>query len=345
MQCCVKKEEKPGHAQTSNDPTRELSKAEKIREKNYKIVVDQLDYAKVQEILYDHLSSTIDQALDDETALNLLMEEFGQGPIQERPAHAALLREGFENLIHHKVIDPSLMIDILTLMNDRGEKEPTSLMQSNEFTFALRVLAANWHSIHRTTRDGLLKLIWKRLCNKDNWSEINNTRDISDATLEEFLLSTNVGWTFQGLMKLIGKFVRITHVKAQANTHADHDEHNRVVWPKQLTALIGAGGTHGELCVRFPLEDLREPIIKDNLLDDEILQENLEKNRLDQWFKAACRAGKNAYFAEKRGLRRGSSAQAESGKEGIAPEAESSEVEGDTGDGAGRDQDVEMQES
>lgn len=339
------KEEKPGHAQTSNDPTRELSKAEKIREKNYKIVVDQLDYAKVQEILYDHLSSTIDQALDDETALNLLMEEFGQGPIQERPAHAALLREGFENLIHHKVIDPSLMIDILTLMNDRGEKEPTSLMQSNEFTFALRVLAANWHSIHRTTRDGLLKLIWKRLCNKDNWSEINNTRDISDATLEEFLLSTNVGWTFQGLMKLIGKFVRITHVKAQANTHADHDEHNRVVWPKQLTALIGAGGTHGELCVRFPLEDLREPIIKDNLLDDEILQENLEKNRLDQWFKAACRAGKNAYFAEKRGLRRGSSAQAESGKEGIAPEAESSEVEGDTGDGAGRDQDVEMQES
>ena len=70
--------------------------------------------------------------------------------------------------------------------------------------------------------------------------------------------------------------------------------------------------------MRFPLEDLREPIIKDNLLDDEILQENIDKNRLDQWFKAACRAGKNAYMREKR---RGS-AQAESGDEEAMRRAE-----------------------
>lgn len=212
------KEEKPDQTQSDSDPTRELSKAEKIRERNYKVVVDQLEYANVQEILYDHLSATIAEALDDETAVNLLMEEYGQGLLQERPAHTALLREGFQNLIHHKVIDPSLMIDILTLMNDRGEKEPTSLMQSNEFTFALRVLAANWHAIHRTTRDGLLKLIWKRLCNKDNWAEINNTKDISDATLEEFLLSTNVGWTFRGLMRLIGEFALTVHDTNLADT-------------------------------------------------------------------------------------------------------------------------------
>ena len=126
--------------------------------------------------------------------------------------------------------------------------------------------------------------------------------------------------------------------------YIDIDQHNRVVWPKQLAALIGAGGTHGELCVRFPLEDLREPIIKDNLLDDEILQENLEKNRLDEWFKAACRAGKNAYMAEKRVARRGS-AQEESGVEGLGPEADTSAIEGDTANGTDQDQDVEMQDS
>lgn len=97
--------------------------------------------------------------------------------------------------------------------------------------------------------------------------------------------------------------------------------------------------------MRFPLEDLREPIIKDNLLDDEILQENLEKNRLDQWFKAACRAGKNAYMAEKRGLRRGPSVQEGPGEEDEVPEAASPAAEGDTGNGVDQDQDVEMQES
>lgn len=111
--------------------------------------------------------------------------------------------------------------------------------------------------------------------------------------------------------------------------------------------MVGAGGTHGELCVRFPLEDIREPIIKDNLLDDEILQENLEKNRLDQWFKAACRAGKSAYMKEKRDSQRGSSVQAESGEEDVAAEAEAeaSGAEGDTVGDVDQVKDVEMQES
>lgn len=198
------KEEKPGQAHPSD--SHEPTKAEKIREKNYKIVQDQWEYATIQGLLYDHLSTTFERALDDAVAVDLLMEEYAKGRIETRPAHMTLLREGFENLIHHKVLDPALMIDVLTLMNDTGDKEPTSVIQSNEFIFALRVLAANWPSIHRTTRDGLLKLIWKRLCNKDNWAEINNTKDISDATLDQFLSSTNVGWTFRGLMRLIGEF-------------------------------------------------------------------------------------------------------------------------------------------
>jgi nuclear pore complex protein Nup133 len=91
------------------------------------------------------------------------------------------------------------------------------------------------------------------------------------------------------------------------------------------------------------LEDLREPIIKDNLLDDEILQENIDKNRLDQWFKAACRAGKNAYMREKR---RGS-AQVEPGDEEAVrrAEAEASGVEGDAVNGVDESKDVQMQES
>jgi len=118
-----------------------------------------------------------------------------------------------------------------------------------------------------------------------------------------------------------------------------------VVWPKQLTALVGAGGTHGELCVRFPLEDLREPIIKDNVLDDEILQENLEKNRLDQWFKAACRAGKNAYMRENRATRQGSPVQIESGGEEEGPGADDSAAAAGAVNGVDQEQDIEMQES
>ncbi len=90
------------------------------------------------------------------------------------------------------------------------------------------------------------------------------------------------------------------------------------------------------------MEDLREPIIKDNLLDDEILQGNLDKNRLDQWFKAACRAGKNAYLREKNDMWRSSSAGAESGVEEL--DAEASIAESDAVVETSQDQDLKMQE-
>jgi nuclear pore complex protein Nup133 len=125
-------------------------------------------------------------------------------------------------------------------------------------------------------------------------------------------------------------------LRSLADAFTDDDPHNRVVWPKQLTALVGAGGTHGELCVRFPDEEIRGPIIQDNLLDDEILQENLEKNRLDEWFKAACRAGKARYMREKSG---DANAQAESGGE-----EEKEAAEGGTVDSVDQGQDIEMQE-
>ncbi|KAL6707927.1 hypothetical protein ACN47E_003601 [Coniothyrium glycines] len=277
------RQEKQGDKeQHAPEERNENPKAQKARSQQFKTIESQLEYTKIQEELYERLVPTITGALDDESALELLMAEFGQGRLQDRPAHQSILKEGFENIIHHKVIDPALMIDILTLMQPDENEEVLSPVQTNEFTYALKVLVLNWHGIHRTTRDSILKLIWKRMIIKDDWAAINDTKDVSDAQLNDFLLQTTTGWTFRGLCRLI-----------------DEDESAKVAWPKKVEDLIGSGGTHGEFAVRFPLEDLREPIIKDNLLDDNILQEHIRKNRLGQWFSAACKAGKKDFDAEK----------------------------------------------
>lgn len=120
---------------------------------------------------------------------------------------------------------------------------------------------------------------------------------------------------------------------------------------------MGAGGTHGELCVRFSSEDLRDPIIKDNLLDDDILREHINNHRLDQWFEAAGRAGKIDYEESVRqeeelhALLAESDSLLETNGEAdveIVPEPAGSDTfEGDTESIADqdRDQDVEMGES
>ncbi|KAI1510749.1 Non-repetitive/WGA-negative nucleoporin C-terminal [Pyrenophora tritici-repentis] len=271
-----KKEAKPGHEQQLlADARREKPKALKVREAMFQSIEQQLEYTKIQEEVYERLLPIITGALDEDSAVDLLMAEFGQGRLRDRPAHQSILRQGLENLVRHQVIDPALMIDILTLMNADDSEDGITLLQGDEFIYAFRVLLVNWNNIHRTTRDGLVKLVWKRLLLKDDWATINNTKEITDAKINEMLQDTALVYTFRELGRLCA-----------GNSFA------RVVLPKNLQELLGAGGTHGELCVRFAAEDLREPIIKDNLLDDDTLREHLDKNRLVHWFSAAYQAAK-----------------------------------------------------
>ncbi|KAI4714868.1 hypothetical protein J4E89_000551 [Alternaria sp. Ai002NY15] len=276
-----KKEAKHGDDQAVVDPRREKPKALKMREAMYQSIDQQLEYTKIQEEVYERLLPIITGALDEDSAVELLMAEFGQGRLKDRPAHQTILKEGFEALVHHRVIDPALMVDILTLMNADDTEEGVTLLGNDEFIYAFKVLTVNWNNIHRTTRDGLLKLFWKRLCIKDNWALINNEKEVPDAKIHDVLQGTVMAWTFRALsaMCIGNSFIR-------------------TLWPKNLRDLLGAGGTHGELCVRFAAEDLRNPIIKDNLLDDDILREQVSKNRLTDWFKAAWNTGKTMYARE-----------------------------------------------
>ncbi|XP_014554147.1 hypothetical protein COCVIDRAFT_105768 [Bipolaris victoriae FI3] len=337
-----KKEVKEGDEQQPLfDGRREKPKALKMREAMFQSIEQQLEYTKIQEEVYERLLPVITGALDEDSAIELLMNEFGQGRLKDRPAHQAILKEGFENLVQHKVIDAALMIDILTLMNADDSEEGTTLLGGDEFVYAFRVLVVSWQNIHRTTREGLLKLVWKRLAIKDDWATINNTRDITDARITDVLRDTAVSWTFRALFRMCAE-----------NPFA------RIVWPKSLRDLLGAGDTHGELCVRFAAEDLREPIIRDNLLDDDILQEHLEKNRLSDWFKEAWKAGRAMYDEELvlEGKAQAASAEPEMTVNGVGAEAEAeAEIEAeaagsDTFDGDDesaleQERDVEMLES
>jgi nuclear pore complex protein Nup133 len=53
-----------------------------------------------------------------------------------------------------------------------------------------------------------------------------------------------------------------------------------------IKRMLGTGCTDGELCIRFASEDLRQPIMRDNALDEAIFKKHVEKHRLEQWLKA-----------------------------------------------------------
>lgn len=226
-------------AEEAGRPPQAKSKSKNKRKKSdmNKYASSKLEYAKIREDVYNQLDPIITGALDDEGAVELLMTAFGQGRLLQRPAHQSILKEAFENLIHHKVIDPGLMIDILTLMDSNDQEEMTSLLQSNEYILAIKVLTIHWEDLNRVTRDGLLSLIWKRLCLSDNWAEINQTRGISDAELQDLLLQTNLGWTIKGLMELMGKFTSLCIFPGMTNATSSFRLHQRLRVPRESAQL------------------------------------------------------------------------------------------------------------
>jgi nuclear pore complex protein Nup133 len=296
----------PEQPEKARDLVREKRQEDKLTLINWR-----LEYAKIQDRVYERLLPIISGALDDESAVHLLVAEFGQGRLVERPAHQQLLQRGFEELVNNRVLEPAVLIDVLTLMTYDESQPPVEITQSNEFAFALKVLALSWHTVHKNSRAGLCKLIWKRLLLKDNWAEINDTKNVSDAQLQEFLAHTAAGWTWKAFMKMCGtlppysshsSYYTIYQPLSMTNIRTDDNPFNKVVAPPSSVAeLLGAGATHGELCLRFPNEDLRAPIIADNLADDVILQEAISKSRLEGWWPEAQKAGKWAFEEEKNG--------------------------------------------
>ncbi|KAF2737343.1 hypothetical protein EJ04DRAFT_521319 [Polyplosphaeria fusca] len=269
---CLQQPEQDGKQSAGDQQNTEVSVAS---------AAERLDYAKVQDQLFDRLTSIIKGALDEESAVQLLMNEFGQG-LQERPAHQQLLQQGFEDLVNTRVLEPSLLIDVLTLMTYDEEVATTPIALSDQFALALKALTMTWEHMDRTTRASTHRLIWKRLLIRDDWAELNNTNELSDEQVTAILNDTTAGMTLKAYIKLY-----------------DENAMYQVVWPNPLEDLFGAGCTEAELSVRFGSEDLRKPIISDNLADDETLREFAERYRLGEWFEAAMALAKRQVAAAK----------------------------------------------
>ena len=111
--------------------------------------------------------------------------------------------------------------------------------------------------------------------------------------------------------------------------------------------MFGSGCTDGEFCMRFPEDDLRKPIIQDNLSDEAILQELVEKIRMEEWFDRTVAAGTSMAHAEYQNGEGDLIGSEPTGDEPTAERAEAVDgaVTGAGQDGGGMDPDVEMQGS
>ncbi|KAF1960122.1 hypothetical protein CC80DRAFT_285890 [Byssothecium circinans] len=267
-------EQQGGPVEKPKRPMKEIT-ARKVLGVTLKVDI-LLEVGKIRELVYEHLLPTVTRALDDKAAVDLLVDEYGQERLKERPALQALLRQGLDDWVHHRVVKPGLMIDVLTLMVSEDNSHQGDPISSNEFVYAFKTLALGWEEVGRASRLGLKGIIWKRLFIQDDWEEINKTNEVSDTTLNEFLLTrTLLGWTVRQLYELTKK-----------------DKRYAQVWFRDFEELRDRGCTAGDLCTRFDNPDLIEPIVAENELDQRVFYKYWAECNLPKWLNACVRAAK-----------------------------------------------------
>ncbi|KAL0263244.1 hypothetical protein SLS55_002223 [Diplodia seriata] len=226
----------------------------------------ELRLLELQEKVYKHIKPTIDGALDDDSAIDLVMMDYGTLFVKDRPALQQLLKRGFEEIIAHRVLDAGLLIDVLTLMDHAQHEAGPQDISGRQNFMAFQALAAAHGVLDPVTWEGCLKLAWKRTFLCDDWEAINNTVQRADEQVQLALENTLVFWTLkQGYQTGLWD--------ANPNLH--------LLSPEQVQE---AGCQAEELQSRFPSEDLRDPIIKDNIKDDDDLVGFLKTCRLPFWY-------------------------------------------------------------
>jgi nuclear pore complex protein Nup133 len=227
-------------------------------------------------------------ALDDAGAVEVIMSTFGER-VQERPQLHELLRRGFEQLLKHQVVEPTTLIDILTLMDHVHSEDVLDDICGQEFLMALAVLDASdlSGSIGQPNGDGdiMARLIWKRLFVFDDWKKINQTTGKSDNQVQKLLMNTGLFVTLkEGKSQCKLKPSPLLHADYRANEHLAILDSSPAYTIRHPADIIGAGSSASDFDHRFSEADLRAGFVKANSKDDKSLQENLTAARLDYWF-------------------------------------------------------------
>ena len=153
----------------------------------------ELRLLEIQDKIYRHVKHAAYNPLDRAAEIQLVMQEYGVGHVDKKPALQQMLQQGFDQLFDKQVVSPAHLIDILTLIHNAHNPVSSDDICGREYLMALQVLdasAGNEEYETRMDKEDTLKLIWKRLFLRDDWELINNTKDKTDEDLRHELENT-----------------------------------------------------------------------------------------------------------------------------------------------------------
>ncbi|KAF2720795.1 hypothetical protein K431DRAFT_285485 [Polychaeton citri CBS 116435] len=236
----------------------------------------------VQEKIYGMFLPELISCLDEQVELETIMNKWGKKHAG-LSAITQLLEACVSKVITHQTCSVEELIDILTLIDFRDSNTgDEDVPNGKEYYLALVALNAAAPDLDQAKFDTLLRIIWKRCYVHDDWVSINSktAQKKSDQEVKDALRRT-APW-------------RTLYAASAAGLLSD-DAAVRPVHPHEC---FGAGCSPEDLRYRFPSDDVLQPILADQKIQDENLQQFVTDRRLDNWIRVCMQDAKSSFEAE-----------------------------------------------
>lgn len=241
----------------------------------------------VQEQLYNYIQPTLRDALDDEAGVELVAEQCCRSLVKSRPTLRKAMERNLSMLVRRQVLDPELLIDTLTLVDDVDNYSDNEGVADKKFFLALKVLKYMGLESSKQERYELNeKLIWRRCMIKDDWESINRTELKPDTEVEVETGATALFKTLREGFNTGTPYLPSHLIQLEKNLTTSPPL--GFLDPTSLpnpTSLLGTGTTIASLRPRYPhLPDAQlESLAHDLETEDAALEHQLGKGRLELW--------------------------------------------------------------
>lgn len=268
---------------------------------------------RAQEKLYNYIRPTFRNAIDSAAEIQLVTDQYCKHYVKDKPTLRKVLQHTVSELIARKALEPVELAEILTLIDKEGLYPDNYGFADSRYYTALKVLKMASTIDGERSPNGLEeRMIWRRCMNIDDWEVINRTELKADTQVEVETGTTALFKTLREWYRF-GKLVipyQPSNFRALIPYRFDIDSLGSTP-PPPPSSLIGAGTTVESLqssihYAKIPEEALVR-LAKDFALEDAILQQHIEKGRLEIWWKGIADAAQKSLRDE--GDRKGEEAK------------------------------------
>ncbi|PYI10400.1 hypothetical protein BO78DRAFT_219793 [Aspergillus sclerotiicarbonarius CBS 121057] len=238
--------------------------------KNVRRLEDFAEIDAVQEVIFAYIAPVLHSAIDQKAEIDIAVEQFRKPTAGDRPSLHEIFTEALAKIVTRQVVGLDELVDLLTLINLAQASEPgQDEIVGKQFYLALRIIRLSFDQRDSHYNAALQRLVWRRCMIDSDWERTGEMAEQMGTNTESLLYGTTLFRTLCWCLK---------------DARDEDSNYPKLYVPNTPQEVLFNESEADLITSRFPPER-RVRISRDLARENEILRQQMERGKLDFWFK------------------------------------------------------------